>query len=97
MISIESDPFDTGAVVGGAIALHGLDQYQTGIQQAWTGSQVDSLTSQTLQSAGMSQNSANLTDAAVGIAAGVFSFGKGFSSFVSQSAYIFWLKEFPNT
>jgi RHS repeat-associated protein len=56
-----------GAVGGGLVALHGLDQIQAGIHQAWTGNQVNSITSQGLQAAGMSPTAANLTDAGISI------------------------------
>jgi RHS repeat-associated protein len=57
-----------GAVAGGAVAVHGLDQLQAGIRQAWSGSQVDSLTSSGLQTAGVSRNAANLVDAGISMA-----------------------------
>jgi hypothetical protein len=56
-----------GAVAGGAVAVHGLDQLQAGIRQAWSGSQVDSLTSSGLQTAGVSRNAANLVDAGISV------------------------------
>ncbi|MFN3409054.1 MAG: RHS repeat-associated core domain-containing protein [Limisphaerales bacterium] len=66
-----------GAVGGGVVALHGIDQIQAGIRQAWTGNQVDSLTSSGLQAAGMSRNAANLADAGISI---VGSFGAGLAT-----------------
>ena len=56
-----------GAVAGGAVGLHGLDSFQAGWQQMISGQPVDSLTSQGLQAAGMSQTAANITDAGVSI------------------------------
>lgn len=56
-----------GAVGGGLVAVHGLDQIQAGIRQAIGGNQVDSVTSSGLQAAGMSRTAANLTDAGISI------------------------------
>ena len=56
-----------GAIGGAAVGAHGLDTFQAGIQQLWTGNHVDSLTSQNLQAAGLSQNAANLTDAGISV------------------------------
>jgi RHS repeat-associated protein len=56
-----------GAVAGGAIALHGIDTFTAGIQQAIGGQQTDTFTSRGLQAVGMSQSSANIVDAGVGI------------------------------
>ncbi|HEV2211295.1 MAG TPA: RHS repeat-associated core domain-containing protein, partial [Verrucomicrobiae bacterium] len=66
-----------GVVGGGAVGLHGLDQLQTGFRQAFSGNQVDSLTSEGLQAAGMSQNAANFTDAGISV---VGSLGAGFAT-----------------
>jgi len=66
-----------GAVAGGAVALHGLDQIQAGLTQSLTGNQTDSLTSSGLQDIGLSQNAANLTDAGISI---VGSMGAGIST-----------------
>jgi RHS repeat-associated protein len=63
-----------GAVGGGLVAVHGLDQVQAGIQQAFNGNQVDSVTSAGLQAVGMSRTAANLADAGISI---VGSFGAG--------------------
>lgn len=56
-----------GAIAGGAVGLHGLDQVQAGLRQVFTGCGVDSFTSQGLQSAGLSQSSANLVDAGISV------------------------------
>ncbi|MCS7338574.1 MAG: RHS repeat-associated core domain-containing protein [Verrucomicrobiae bacterium] len=74
-----------GAVAGGAVALHGLDQIQAGVRQAWTGDQVDSLTSSGLQAAGVSRTAANLTDAAISI---VGSFGAGTATATIRASQI---------
>lgn len=63
-----------GFVGGTAIGAHGIDQIQAGLRQAFSGQRVDSLTSGTLQSAGMSPYAANLTDAGISV---VGSFGAG--------------------
>ena len=74
-----------GAVAGGAIALHGFDTAIAGFREVATGSQVDSLTSQGLQAAGMSKNAANLTDTGIGIAG---SLGAGTVTGLSKVAAI---------
>ncbi len=66
-----------GAVGGGFVALHGIDQIQAGIRQAFYGGRVDSATSLGLQAAGMSPTAANLTDAGISI---VGSFGAGYAT-----------------
>lgn len=57
-----------GAVAGGAIALHGLDTLQAGIHQVISGEVTDTLTSQAMQSAGVSRTAANLVDTGISIA-----------------------------
>jgi RHS repeat-associated protein len=69
--------FGALAVGGAAVGLHGVDTFQAGIHQMITGESVDSLTSQGLQAAGMSQSTANLTDAGIGI---VGSLGAGLAT-----------------
>ncbi len=64
-------------VGGGLAAVHGLDQIQSGIRQAFSGNQVDSVTSSGLQAAGMSRNTANLADAGISI---VGSLGAGIAT-----------------
>ncbi|HWQ92992.1 MAG TPA: RHS repeat-associated core domain-containing protein [Clostridia bacterium] len=67
-----------GALAGGAaVGAHGIDTFQAGARQFWTGEHVDSLTSQNLQAAGMSATAANLTDAGIGI---VGSLGAGLAT-----------------
>jgi RHS repeat-associated protein len=60
------------AVGGGIIALHGLDTFQAGLRQIWTGDDTDTFTSEGLQAAGVSRGKANLVDAGIGV---VFTFG----------------------
>jgi RHS repeat-associated protein len=69
--------FGALAVGGAAVGAHGVDTFQAGIRQMWTGQPVDSLTSLALQSAGMSQNGANLADAGASV---VGSLGTGFAT-----------------
>jgi hypothetical protein len=69
--------FGALSVGGAGVGAHGVDTFQAGIQQFWTGNPVDSLTSQDLQAVGMSQNAANLTDAGISV---VGSFGAGFGA-----------------
>ncbi|OQB95194.1 MAG: tRNA3(Ser)-specific nuclease WapA precursor [Verrucomicrobia bacterium ADurb.Bin118] len=76
-LAAATSPTGVGAVGGGLVALHGLDQIQAGFRQAWSGGHVDSLTSSGLQAAGMSPTAANLTDAGISI---VGSFGAGFAT-----------------
>jgi len=66
-----------GAVAGGVVAAHGLDQIQAGLRQAWTGEQPESLTSSGLEAAGMSRTAANLTDAGISV---VGSLGAGMAT-----------------
>lgn len=56
-----------GAVVGGAVVLHGADTFSSGMRQVFSGEETDTLTSQALQSVGVSRDVANLADASVGI------------------------------
>jgi len=73
-----------GAVGGVVLGAHGIDTIQAGIRQAMSGEEVDTFTSQGLQSAGMSRNSANLVDAGLGLAAG----GAGLISGASKTSTI---------
>jgi len=59
-----------GAVVGAAIAAHGIDTMQAGIRQTFSddGKHVDSLTSSGLQAVGVPRTAANITDAGISIA-----------------------------
>jgi RHS repeat-associated protein len=63
-----------GAVGGGLVALHGIDTFTAGIHQAFSGEQTDTLTSQGLQAAGLSQSSANMVDAGISILGSVDKF-----------------------
>lgn len=56
-----------GCLIGVPVMAHGADQFQTGIQKLWTGQDVDSLTSQGLQAAGVSRNWANGIDAGISV------------------------------
>ena len=73
-----------GAVAGAAVVLHGADTFQAGFRQAVTDEETDSMTSQRLQSAGLSRTQANLADAGIGLAAG----GAGLLSGASKTASI---------
>ena len=74
-----------GAIGGGLVAAHGLDQVQAGIRQAISGGQIDSVTSSGLQMAGISRTSANLTDGLISI---VGSFGAGTATASIRAAQI---------
>ena len=54
-------------VVGGIAFVHGADTAAAGLSQIWTGSYVDSYTSQAIQSVGVSRQTANTADAAAGM------------------------------
>jgi RHS repeat-associated protein len=69
--------FGALAVGGAAVGAHGVDTFQAGIRQMWTGEPVDSFTSLDLQAAGMSQRAANLTDAGISV---VGSLGAGLAT-----------------
>jgi hypothetical protein len=77
--------FGALAVGGAAVGAHGIDQFQAGAQQLWTGQYANSMTSQDLQAAGMSQNAANLTDAGISV---VGSLGSGFLTGPIQASTI---------
>jgi RHS repeat-associated protein len=55
------------AAGGVVVTAHGIDTTVSGGRTVWNGSPVDSLSSQLMQKAGMSRNSANLVDAGVSI------------------------------
>jgi hypothetical protein len=76
-----------GAVVGVAIAAHGLDTMQAGIRQTFSddGKHVDSLTSSGLQAAGVPRTAANITDAGISIAG---SLGGGLVNAASKVAAV---------
>ena len=63
-----------GAAAGVLVGLHGLDQIQAGLRELTTGCHADSLTSTSLQAAGLSPAAANLADAGISV---VGSFGAG--------------------
>lgn len=75
-----------GAVAGGLITLHGLDQVQAGVRQIQSGSHVSSFTSQGLQEAGFSPLAADLTDAGLSFASGGVSFVQGTRSLAVHGA-----------
>jgi hypothetical protein len=57
-------------MAGGAFVVgHGIDAFQAGVRQAWTGNSTDTLTSTGLQAAGMSRRTANLADTGISIVA----------------------------
>jgi RHS repeat-associated protein len=57
-----------GAVAGGLVAVHGMDAFLAGINQAWSGVETDTLTSQAIQGLGLSRDTANIIDAGISIA-----------------------------
>jgi RHS repeat-associated protein len=56
-----------GAVVGGAVAIHGSDVASSGFMQMVTGENTSSLTSKAIQSTGVSKNTAENIDAGISI------------------------------
>jgi RHS repeat-associated protein len=56
-----------GATAGITIGAHGIDQFQTGVRQAIYDIPVDSITSQGLQSLGMTKGAANITDSGMSV------------------------------
>jgi len=74
-----------GAVAGGVVAAHGLDQIQAGLRQAWTGEQTDSLTSSGLQAVGISRTGANLADTGISF---VGSLGAGMATATIRASQI---------
>jgi hypothetical protein len=56
-----------GAVAGGAVGIHGLDQVQAGFRELISGCRVDSFTSRGLQAAGVSRSTSNLMDAGISV------------------------------
>src|SRR5690606_26996029 len=62
--------FGVGVALIGAgafVTAHGADVTVSGARTMWNGEQVDTLTSQGLQYAGMSRQAANLTDAGISV------------------------------
>ena len=74
-----------GAIAGGAVALHGLDQVQAGFRTAFTGQATDSVTSSGLQAIGVPQRAANIADAGISI---VGSLGAGSATASIRAAQI---------
>ncbi len=73
--------------VGGAIMLHGADNFFYGGKQMFTGEWQTTTTSQALQSMGMEEDTANLVDAGIGMAgggAGVAKGGKGIAKILAS-------------
>ena len=64
-------------VAGGAIILHGSDNFYHGAMQISAGEWQTTTTAQTLQSMGMSEDTANFVDAGIGITGGVVAGVKG--------------------
>ncbi|WP_051197694.1 RHS repeat-associated core domain-containing protein, partial [Flavobacterium soli] len=56
-----------GAVVGGAVAIHGTDVAGTGLKQLISGEEESTLTSQAIQSTGVSQQNADAIDSTISI------------------------------
>ena len=78
-----------GAVAGGAVAIHGVDTFQSGFRQALTGELTDTYTSTALQAGGLSPLHANLVDVGIGLASGGISLISG----TSKTAAIMRLPE----
>jgi hypothetical protein len=56
-----------GAVAGGVVALHGLDDIQAGARQAWTGKPTETVTQQVVTSAAQHAGAPPVAAAAIGI------------------------------
>ncbi|GEM_PF-4459076 len=69
-----------GAVVGGAVALHGADVAGSGLSQLISGEDTSSLTSQAIQATGVSKDNADAVDGAISIV------GSGAASGIAMSA-----------
>ena len=65
------------AAGGATVGAHGVDTFQAGVRQLFTGEHTDSMTSTNLQAAGMSPRAANLTDAGISV---VGSLGAGLAT-----------------
>jgi RHS repeat-associated protein len=61
-LGVVFSPTVAGGVAGAAIGTHGVDQMRSGIQSLWDGEKADAYSSQLMQSAGMSRETANLTN-----------------------------------
>ena len=80
-----TSPTLVGGLAGAAIGTHGLDNLQAGFRQMVSGQPVDTMTSQAMQSVGVSRNTANLTDAGMSI---VFTAGASYLNSVSQASAV---------
>jgi RHS repeat-associated protein len=69
-----------GAVVGGAVAVHGADVAGSGLSQLISGEDTSSLTSQAIQSAGVSKGTADAIDGGISIV------GSGAASGIAMNA-----------
>ena len=76
-IAIGTSASGVGIAGGGLIAAHGVDTFQAGVRQMFTGKVTDTLTSGAIQSVGVSQQTANIIDGGLGIASGGVSIIKG--------------------
>jgi RHS repeat-associated protein len=61
-------PTVAGGIAGAAIGTYGLDMFQAGIRQMWTGQNTPTMLNSTLQSAGMSPTAAAWTSGGIGVA-----------------------------
>ena len=82
-LAVASSWTGIGAIAGGTVALHGLDQLVAGCRQLWSGEREDSLTSMAMQAAGLSKDTANIVDAGISI---VGSLGAGMFTAASKVA-----------
>ncbi len=70
-------PTVAGGLAGAAIMTHGADQFQAGVRTFVTGQRTDTMSSQLIQSAGVSRNTANLIDSGASVA---LSAGAGYAN-----------------
>jgi len=88
-VTVESGVGAIGIPVGLAVATHGVDTVQSGARQLFSGEIVDSLTSQSLQSFGLSKTTSNTFDAGIGIV------GSGGAGLVSGYTKLATLSRLP--
>ncbi len=85
-----TSPTLLGGLAGATVGTHGLDNVQAGFRQMVSGQNVDTHTSQSIQSLGVSKNTANLVDAGMSIA---FTAGAGALNNVSKASTTFSLSD----
>ncbi len=77
-------PTVAGAILGGTIATFGVDQFQAGMRQAWTGQDTQTMLNNSLRAAGMSPNAAAITEGGLNIlatgGAGIYSISSSVNS-----------------